>query len=129
MVVRGRVGQEGCGGQTHSALEVHISRHPCYRTMWDYLRTPSERKPASELDQGSPFLSPGHPAPEALVAPPPHLREAWRARTQCEGGQAAEGVDRQRGEAYTVLRLYDLLKEKRLEILSEDDLWAYANQR
>ena len=75
--------------------------------MWDYLRTPTTKKPAAELDNGY-WLSPGHPAEDALAAPPANLQLAWERRT----ARAVGGASRGEGPAFTVLQLHDLLRER-----------------
>ena len=61
-------------------IKVHLSKHTCYRTMYEYVTCPSEKKPQSQLDT-EPWISPGHPAPEDLPAADPRLQALWRART------------------------------------------------
>ena len=37
-----------------SPEKVHISKHQCYRTMWNYISEATAKKPASEIDQNAP---------------------------------------------------------------------------
>ena len=59
--------------------QVHLSKHQCYRTMYDYLSVATSKKPVSELDSAA-WTSPAHPPLSELPLPPEHLQRAWSAR-------------------------------------------------
>ena len=104
--------------------QVHISKHQCYRTMWDYVSTPTTKKPAEELDTAA-WTSPNHPAPEDLPMPDVGLQQAWAARGQ-GGPKRARGGE---GEALKVLDFYDVLRENRETVKDEEDLWNLARAK
>ena len=110
--------------RSEQRINVHISKHQCYRTMFDYLTQPTERKPFAELDNQL-WRTPGHPEPENIPLPPPHLVAAWRARAQ-DAPQGREAVRPPREEHFTLMQFYDLLKQKRVTLKTEEDVWAYA---
>jgi hypothetical protein len=107
-------------------IKVHISKHQCYRTMYDYLTQATPRKPQEELDSQA-WFTPNHPAAADLPEPPPHLLAAWRARTAAVQEQRAAPRGRARSdEQYTVMNLYDLLTEKQGTMKNEEDIWSHA---
>ena len=60
-------------------IKVHISKHPCYKTMFDYISKATAKKPASEID-GDAWSSPGHPPEHELPEPDPRMFALWQAR-------------------------------------------------
>ena len=89
--------------------------------MYTYTHDESNRKPQSELDTQI-WYSPGHPTRADLPpAPAQHLQDLWRARAA--GGVGDGG--RKRGESYSVVDLYELLK-RNPALQTEDDVLGYA---
>jgi len=86
--------------------------------MYEYLTTPTAKKPQSELDP-APFRSEGHPAPEDIPAPPENLRRAWAG---CSGAR-----QRREGDlVYSALDIYDVYKAHKSELQAEEDWWSRA---
>jgi len=106
------------GPQTMWTYKVHISKHQCYLTMWDYLSVPTTKKPQTELDAAA-WTSPGHPALAELPYPPEHLQRAWQQRAQQARQPAGEKKSMQ------VLEFYEVVKQNRQRIHEEDDLCEY----
>ena len=85
---------------------MHISKHSCYRTMFDYISVATQKKPAGELDNNA-WTSPNHPALNQLPAPPANLQTMWQARGNKARRQAAgESV-----ESMKVLEFYDFCRQ------------------
>ena len=102
--------------------QVHLSKHQCYRTMYDYLSVATSKKPVSELDSTA-WTSPAHPPLSELPLPPEHLQPAWSVR----GVGARRRSEAPGDESMTVLGFYDLMREHRENIRFEDDVWAVAS--
>lgn len=99
---------------------MHVAKHQCYRTMYDYVHVATARKPAAELDAAV-WYSPGHPARDELPpVPQEHLRGLWSARAGRGGGS-----ERREADSFSVLDLNDLLREHAF-LRTEDDLMRYA---
>ena len=92
--------------------------------MWEYVSTPTTKKPVEELDTAA-WTSSDHPAPEDLPMPRAELSRAWAARGQ-GGPKRARGGE---GEALKVLDFYDVLKENRETVKDEEDLWNLARAK
>ena len=87
---------------------MHISKHSCYRTMFDYISVATQKKPAGELDNNA-WTSPNHPALNQLPAPPANLQTMWQARGNKARRQAAgESV-----ESMKVLEFYDFCRQRK----------------
>ena len=115
----GRLGADYQG--SGKSAQVHISNHQCYRTMYDYLRAATQKKPQMALDQ-DPWISPNHPSVDDLPAPPERLVAAWGGRAD-----AARRTREGQNGAMTVLEFYDLLKGKQDTLLCEKDIWTFAS--
>lgn len=102
-------------------IKVHISKHPCYRTMFDYISTPSAKKPQGEIDADA-WTSPGHPPAEELPRPDPKLTAMWAARAR--GKQAGT-----KDESMKILDFYDLVRGEAADARSEDALWKLATEK
>ena len=101
--------------------QVHVAKHQCYRTMYDYVHVATARKAAAELDADV-WYSPDHPARDELPpVPQEHLRGLWSARAA-----RGAGAERQVGESFTVLDLDDLLRQHAF-LKTEDDLLRYTS--
>ena len=92
--------------------------------MWDYVSTPTTKKPAEELDTAA-WTSPNHPAPEDLPMPDVGLQQAWAARGQ-GGPKRARGGE---GQALKILDFYDVLRENKDTLKDEGDLWCFARAK
>ena len=100
---------------------MHVAKHQCYRTMYDYVHVATPRKPAAELDAAV-WYSPQHPARDELPpVPAEHLRGLWGARAGRGGGG-----ERREAETFTVLDLNDLLHEHPF-LKTEDDVLRYVS--
>ena len=62
---------------------MHISKHSCYRTMFDYISVATQKKPAGELDNNA-WTSPNHLALNQLPAPPANLQTILQKKIHCE---------------------------------------------
>ena len=100
-------------------IKVHISRHPCYRTAYDYVSTATDKKPEAEIDKDF-YMSAGHPAFQDLPEPDERMLALWRAR-----GKA----DEQKTESMKVLEFYDVVRGLPAVSRTEDSLWALANEQ
>jgi len=100
-----------------------MSKHQCYRTMWDYISEHTTKKPASEIDR-SPWTSPGHPPIDTLPLPSAQLQRAWQARTR----QAAQESETD-SVSMKIPEFSDLVRSLPSQARDEDDLWTLAEEQ
>ena len=100
-------------------IKVHVSKHPCYRTAYDYISTATQKKPESEIDKDF-FMSPGHPPIEELPQPDPQMLALWRARSEA----TKEGDKKE--ESMKVLEFYDVVRGLAQSSRTEDALFVLA---
>ena len=103
-------------------IKVHIAKHPCYKTMFEYISKATAKKPASEIDT-QPWTSPGHPPEHEIPEPDARLMAMWRART------AASQQAKQSEESMKVLEFYDVVRGLAPTARDEDALWTLASQQ
>jgi len=102
-------------------IKVHVSKHSCYRTMYDYITTATTKKPESEIDKDF-YISPGHPPVEQLPLPERSLMAAWSARS-------ATSRDRKTDESMKIIEFYDLVRALPQPARTADALWARATEQ
>ena len=72
-------------------IKVHIAKHTCYCTMYDYITTPTAKKPEGEIDKDA-WSSPNHPAFVDLPAPDTRMMALWNSRTQASADKKKRRV-------------------------------------
>ena len=89
--------------------------------MYDYITTPTAKKPEGEIDKDA-WSSPNHPAFVDLPAPDTRMMALWTSRTQAS-------VDKKKDESMKVLEFYDVVRSLDIVARTEDALFSLATQQ